>query len=146
MTAIASFIQRFKEISGLTTYHAAVTSDSRLEFDGYNPDGTKFHIQSLPAPGRLDDETRSLATLQKNQILERLAKEITPKMSILGNDSATSIKGIADLKAALTQSRSKLEQVKKDGADTAARMGKVAADLETEIEAINTELGQFTNE
>ncbi len=63
----------FRRVSGFHTHHAAITqiSDGKwvIEFDGFNPDGSRFHIRSLPFSGppiKQIKRTIMLARLQRS--------------------------------------------------------------------------------
>lgn len=96
MTTPAKLRNLFRFASGLRTNHAAITRvDGNLltvEFSGFKRDGKRFHIRSSPFAGSIARQvkrTAVLATLQRNSVLENVAKEISfgerPMAQLSGN-------------------------------------------------------------
>lgn len=155
-----TLLKRFAQLSGLRTHHAAIRSDYSLEFDGFNPDDSRFHIESRPAPGHLEIETDRMAILQKNNVLENVWNAISgpssaPTKQTKGADmtAVTGFQGLANeirqslatLKEEVSTAHMELAETVKAGNEVADQAKAVVKQAKAEIADAKAALGLTGN-
>ena len=133
----------FAHISGLKTNHCGFNSDGTIEFDGFNIDGSRFHIQSQPISNP-EQETKRLAILQKNRVLEAVSQAINYGESPMSD--GTDIKAI--IAKAKARKASAVESIIQAAADVGSAVDAVedaAKKLEAEAVDLQQSVAEITN-
>ena len=147
VAALETLLDLFRKVSGTKPTHCAIRSDYSLEFDGLRDDGSKYHIEGLPAPGRLEIETQNLAMVVKSGGIEALEVEINY------GEQMSKAKTIADrIKEARKQFdidldgiAAKVDAFEAKKPEVVARAEGVVSDLNSEADGLDSELRQLSN-
>ena len=143
MLAIETLLQTFRRISGLKAHHCAVNSDHSLEFDGFNPDGSRFHIKSMPVRGQLELEAKRLAILQRHGVLEALVQEINYGQTMTDGTDIRAL--IADAKAKKAGALANVKQAASSVTDAVLAVEDAAKKLEADAVDLRQSVADLTN-
>ena len=118
-------VKLFQDRSGLRTNHCGFNSDGSIEFDGFNRDGSRFHIQSLAGIADLSQETIRLAILQKNRTLEAVSEAINygAPVALLDSNMAEKLPTLKSIPDVLNRAFAKIEDAAHRLVEDVEKMG-----------------------